>query len=246
MPLGIPLVPITFPLERDRTFPPERDRDDENESVVWIDLYDALYESKLLFLCRDIDTEVTNHLVALFMYLNGHETSTDFTLFINSPGGWVVSGMSIFNVMQAVTSDVRTICVGMAASMASFLLATGNSFKRFAFPHARIMIHQPHAHFSNDDYDDDYDDDDYGDDDYGDVDYGDDDDAAPMDDLESLLSEVNELAVLQETIACIYAKKTGQPLETILEDLERDFYMSATEAQAYGIIDVVGKARRKK
>nr|YP_009670449.1 clp protease proteolytic subunit [Passiflora jatunsachensis]YP_009670494.1 clp protease proteolytic subunit [Passiflora jatunsachensis]YP_009670820.1 clp protease proteolytic subunit [Passiflora rufa]YP_009670865.1 clp protease proteolytic subunit [Passiflora rufa]QCX29731.1 clp protease proteolytic subunit [Passiflora jatunsachensis]QCX29732.1 clp protease proteolytic subunit [Passiflora jatunsachensis]QCX30103.1 clp protease proteolytic subunit [Passiflora rufa]QCX30104.1 clp protease p len=226
MPLGVPLVPITFPPEGP----------DDTESIVWIDLYDALYESKLLFLCRDIDTEVTNHLLALFMYLNGHETSTDFTLFINSPGGWVVSGMSIFNAMQAVTSDVRTVCVGMAASMASFLLATGKSFKRFAFPHARIMIHQPHAHFSNDDYDDD---------DYDDDDYDDDDEAAPMDDLDSLFSEVDELTVIQETIASVYARRTGQPLETILADLERDFYMSAREARDYGIIDGIGKTRRK-
>nr|YP_010231274.1 clp protease proteolytic subunit [Passiflora xishuangbannaensis]QSV37343.1 clp protease proteolytic subunit [Passiflora xishuangbannaensis] len=222
MPLGVPLVPISFPPEGN----------DDTDTILWIDLYDALYESKFLFLCRDIDSETTNQLLTLFMYLNGHETSTDFTLFINSPGGWVVSGMSIFGAMQAVTSDVRTICVGMAASMASFLLATGTKLKRFAFPHARVMIHQPHAHFSNDDDDDD-------------DDYIDDDDDVHIDDLESLFSEVDELTVVQETIARIYAKKTGQPLETILADLERDFYMSATEAQAYGIIDSIGKIRKK-
>nr|YP_010006600.1 ClpP [Passiflora candollei]QNR05367.1 ClpP [Passiflora candollei] len=226
MPLGVPLVAVNFP----------PDKNDDTNMILWIDLYDALYESKFLFLCRDIDSEITNQLIALFMYLNGKETSTDYTLFINSPGGWVASGMTIFNAMHGVVSDVRTICIGLAASMASFLLASGAGFKRFAFPHARVMIHQPHAHFSTDDYDDD----DYDDD------YGDDDDDVRIDDLESLFVEVNELTVIQETIAKIYAKKTGQPLETILADLERDFYMSATEAQAYGIIDHVVKNRKKK
>nr|YP_009671241.1 clp protease proteolytic subunit [Passiflora filipes]QCX30517.1 clp protease proteolytic subunit [Passiflora filipes] len=222
MPLGVPLVAMTFPA----------DGDDRVNMIFWVDLYDALYESKFLFLCRDIDSEVTNQLIALFMYLNSKETSTDYTLFINSPGGWVTSGMTIFNAMQAVASDVRTICLGIAASMASFLLATGAGFKRYAFPHARVMIHQPHAHFSTDD---DYDDDDYGD-----------DDDIRIDDLESLFFEVDELTAIQQTIAKIYSKATGQPLETILADLERDFYMSATEAQAYGIIDNVVKNRKEK
>nr|YP_009670633.1 clp protease proteolytic subunit [Passiflora lutea]YP_009670679.1 clp protease proteolytic subunit [Passiflora lutea]QCX29914.1 clp protease proteolytic subunit [Passiflora lutea]QCX29915.1 clp protease proteolytic subunit [Passiflora lutea] len=221
MPLGVPLVAMTFPA----------DGDDNANMIFWIDLYDALYESKLLFLCRDIDSEATNQLIALFMYLNSKEVSTDYTLFINSPGGWVTSGMTIFNAMHAVASDVRTICLGIAASMASFLLAGGTSFKRFAFPHARVMIHQPHAHFSTDD---DYDDD-----------YGDDDDVR-IDDLESLFFEVDELTAIQQTIAKIYSKKTGQPLETILADLERDFYMSATEAKAYGIIDNVVKNRKQR
>nr|YP_010007570.1 ClpP [Passiflora capsularis]QNR06413.1 ClpP [Passiflora capsularis] len=226
MPLGVPLVAVTFP--------PERDDDDDTNLIVWIDLFDALYESKFLFLCRDIDSEITNQLVTLFMYLNGKETSTDYTFFINSPGGWVSSGLTIYNAMRGVASDVRTICIGIAASMASFLLATGAGFKRYAFPHARVMIHQPHAHLSTTDnnYDNDYDDD-----------YGDD---VPINDLKSLFIEVDELTFIQETIAKIYVKNTGQPLETILADLERDFYMSATEAQAYGIVDYVVKNRKEK
>nr|YP_009670728.1 clp protease proteolytic subunit [Passiflora tenuiloba]YP_009670772.1 clp protease proteolytic subunit [Passiflora tenuiloba]QCX30005.1 clp protease proteolytic subunit [Passiflora tenuiloba]QCX30006.1 clp protease proteolytic subunit [Passiflora tenuiloba] len=231
MPIGIPLVPIVIPPAYPPDYPWLDDDDTDNDNVFWVNIYDVLYQHKFLFLCKDIENDIENQLVALFLYLNAYDTWTDFTLFINSPGGSVLSGMTIFNAMELVTADVATICVGIAASMASFLLAAGSSFKRYAFPHATVMIHQPYADFSEENYN-----------------QKDPQKDPPKrlwhKDANRLFSEMDELMVIQETIANIYAKKTGQPLETILTDLERDFYMSATEAKDYGIIDYVARNRK--
>nr|YP_009671483.1 clp protease proteolytic subunit [Passiflora foetida]QCX30761.1 clp protease proteolytic subunit [Passiflora foetida] len=215
MPLGVPKVPFDLP---------------EEEEETWIDLYNALYKQKQLFLFQEVNSEMANQLIHLFLHLNTENFPADFCLYINSPGGWILPGMSLYNTMSTMYSDIRTICVGMAASMASFILAAGDRNKRLAFPHARVMIHQPHGHFSEEDDDDD-DDDDNDDDD---------DDDDNNDDIE-FFREMQELITIQEDIAKIYAKKTGQPLEVILEDLQSDSFMSATEAQAHGIVDCVGK-----
>nr|YP_009671062.1 ATP-dependent Clp protease proteolytic subunit [Passiflora tetrandra]QCX30330.1 ATP-dependent Clp protease proteolytic subunit [Passiflora tetrandra] len=221
MPLGVPKVPFHLPGD-----------DDEN----WVDLYNRLYKKRMLFLTQEVNSEVANQLASLFIYLNMEESTKDFDLFINSPGGWILPGMTIYNSMTLVDSNVRTICTGLAASMASFILAAGASSKRLAFPHARVMMHQPHGRFS-DVVDDDKDDkkDDKKDN------KKDDDNHNKDDSARELFVEMEELTAIQENIVKIYAAKTGQPRETILADLERDSFMSATEAQAHGIVDFIGR-----
>nr|WP_223300878.1 ATP-dependent Clp protease proteolytic subunit [Oscillatoria nigro-viridis] len=109
----------------------------------WINIYDRLYRERIIFLGRDIDDEIANQIIAVMLYLDSEDSGKDIILYINSPGGMVSAGMAIFDTMQHIKSDVVTICVGLAASMGSFLLAAGAKGKRLALPHSRIMIHQP-------------------------------------------------------------------------------------------------------
>lgn len=128
MPIGVPKVPFRLPGE---------------PSAQWVDLFNRLYRERLLFLCQDLDDEVSNQLIGIMLYLNAEEKLKDIYIFINSLGGSVTCGIAVYDVMNFVEADVSTICVGTAASMASFVLAGGEKGKRIALPHARIMIHQP-------------------------------------------------------------------------------------------------------
>nr|YP_009656843.1 clp protease proteolytic subunit [Medicago polymorpha]UZC31759.1 clp protease proteolytic subunit [Medicago italica]QCO73725.1 clp protease proteolytic subunit [Medicago polymorpha]UAM91273.1 clp protease proteolytic subunit [Medicago polymorpha]UKS08053.1 clp protease proteolytic subunit [Medicago polymorpha]UZC78723.1 ATP-dependent Clp protease proteolytic subunit 1 [Medicago polymorpha] len=128
MPIGVPKVPFRLP---------------EDDDASWVDLYNRLYQERFLFLGQEVNTEISNQLVGLMVYLSLEDKSRDLYLFINSPGGEVISGMGIFDIMQVVEADVQTVCVGLAASMGSLLLVGGEITKRLAFPHARVMIHQP-------------------------------------------------------------------------------------------------------
>ncbi len=128
MPIGIPKVPYRMPGE---------------PYTQWIDIYNRLYRERIIFLGRDIDDELANQIIAVMLYLDSEDPGKDIYLYINSPGGMVTSGMAIYDTMQHIKSDVVTICVGLAASMGSFLLAAGTKGKRLALPHSRIMIHQP-------------------------------------------------------------------------------------------------------
>nr|YP_009333947.1 ATP-dependent Clp protease proteolytic subunit [Glycosmis pentaphylla]AOZ20900.1 ATP-dependent Clp protease proteolytic subunit [Glycosmis pentaphylla] len=119
MPIGVPKVPYKIPGDR---------------HPAWIDI-NRLYRERLLFLGQIVENDVSNHLIALMIYLSMESETKDLYLFINSPGGWVVPGIAIYDTMQFVRPDVQTICVGLAASMGSFLLAAGASTKRIAFPH---------------------------------------------------------------------------------------------------------------
>nr|YP_010007228.1 ClpP [Passiflora recurva]QNR06071.1 ClpP [Passiflora recurva] len=231
MPLGVPKVPFDFDVER----PIYEYRDEEEEESTWVDLYNALYKKRQLFLFQDVNSEIANQLINLLLVLDAEDSMTDFCLYIDSPGGWILPGMSLYNVMEAVQSDIRTICVGLAASMASFILAGGHHNKRVAFPHAGVMIHQPHASFLEEDDDDDADDNDDNDND---------DDNDDNNENVQFLREMNELMIIQEDIAKIYAERTTQPLEVILKDLQSDSFMSATEAQAHGIVDFVAWRER--
>jgi len=121
MPVGVPQVPFLLP-------------DDEDAS--WVELYNRLYEQRLLFLGQEINSEVSNQLVGLMIYLSMHNKEKEVHLFINSPGGEVFSGMAIFDIMQLIEADVQTVCVGVAASMASLILVGGEITRRLAFPHA--------------------------------------------------------------------------------------------------------------
>jgi ATP-dependent Clp protease, protease subunit len=128
MPIGVPKVPFRLPGE---------------SSAQWVDLFNRLYRERLLFLCQDLDDEVSNQLIGIMLYLNAEEKSKDLYIFINSLGGSVTCGIAVYDVMNFIEADVSTICVGTAASMASFVLAGGKKGKRIALPHSRIMIHQP-------------------------------------------------------------------------------------------------------
>nr|YP_009333862.1 ATP-dependent Clp protease proteolytic subunit [Glycosmis mauritiana]AOZ20815.1 ATP-dependent Clp protease proteolytic subunit [Glycosmis mauritiana] len=192
MPIGVPKVPYQIPGDR---------------HPAWIDI-NRLYRERLLFLGQIVENDVSNHLIALMIYLSMESETKDLYLFINSPGGWVVPGIAIYDTMQFVRPDVQTICVGLAASMGSFLLAAGASTKRIAFPHARVMIHQPIAFF------------------YG-AQAG------------EFILDTEELLSLRELLTMVYVERSGKPVWVVSEDMERDTFMSATEAQAHGLVDLV-------
>uniref|UniRef100_UPI0031F46B9D clp protease proteolytic subunit n=1 Tax=Schisandra macrocarpa TaxID=3137155 RepID=UPI0031F46B9D len=192
MPIGVPKVPFRSPGEAD---------------AVWIDVY-RLHRERLLFLGQELDSEISNQIVSLMVYLSIEDATKDLYLFINSPGGWVISGLAVYDTMQFVPPDIHTICMGLAASMGSLILVGGEFTKRLAFPHAWVMIHQPATSFYQ----------------------------AQTGDV---LLEAEELLKLRETLARVYAQRTGNPLWVVSEDMERDVFMSATEAQAHGVVDLV-------
>nr|YP_009537393.1 ATP-dependent Clp protease proteolytic subunit [Dioscorea preussii]AYM33490.1 ATP-dependent Clp protease proteolytic subunit [Dioscorea preussii] len=192
MPIGVPKVPFRSPGEED---------------AIWVDV-NRLHRERLLFLGQEVDNEVSNQLVGLMVYLSIEDATRDLYLFINSPGGWVIPGMAIYDTMQFVPPDVHTICMGLAASMGSLILVGGEITKRLAFPHARVMIHQPASSFYE-------------------AQAG------------EFILEAEELLKLRETLTKVYVQRTGNPLWAVSEDMERDAFMSATEAQAYGIVDLV-------
>nr|YP_010511838.1 ATP-dependent Clp protease proteolytic subunit [Trischidium molle]UXL83162.1 ATP-dependent Clp protease proteolytic subunit [Trischidium molle] len=193
MPIGVPKVPFRIPGEED---------------AAWVDIYNRLYRERLLFLGQEVDDEISNQLIGLMVYLSIEDDNKDFHLFINSPGGWVIAGIAIYDTMQFVQPDVHTVCMGLAASMGSFLLAGGEITKRIAFPHARVMMHQPASSFYE-------------------AQAG------------EFVLEAEELLKLRETITRVYVQRTGKPLSRVSEDMERDVFMSAAEAQAHGIVDRV-------
>nr|YP_010281384.1 clp protease proteolytic subunit [Circaea glabrescens]UKH50679.1 clp protease proteolytic subunit [Circaea glabrescens] len=209
MPIGVPKVPFRSPGEEDAS---------------WVDV--RLYRERVLFLGQEVDSEISNQLIGLMVYLSIENDNKDLYLFINSPGGWVIPGVAIYDTMQFVQPQVHTICMGLAASMGSFILVGGEITKRLAFPHAwrqplliirdrrticyiiRVMIHQPASSFYE-------------------AQTG------------EFILEAEELLKLRETLTRVYVQRTGKPLWVVSEDMERDVFMSATEAQAYGIVDLV-------
>nr|WOC91271.1 clp protease proteolytic subunit [Utricularia geminiloba]WOC91346.1 clp protease proteolytic subunit [Utricularia geminiloba] len=193
MPIGVPKVPFRVPGEEDAT---------------WVDVVNRLYQERLLFLGQEVDSEISNQLIGLMIYLSIEDNTKDLYLFINSPGGWVVPGIAIYDTMQFVHPEVHTICIGLAASMGSFILVGGEITKRLAFPHARVMIHQPASSFYE-------------------AQTG------------EFILEAEELLKLRETLTMVYVQRTGKPVWVVSEDMERDVFMSANEAQAYGIVDLV-------
>ncbi len=128
MPIGVPKVPFRLPGE---------------PSAQWVDLYNRLYRNRVLFLCQELNDELANQLIGLMIFLSAEDESQGLYLYINSPGGSVTCGIAVYDGMNYVKADVTTICVGIGASMASFVLAGGEKGKRIALPHSRVMIHQP-------------------------------------------------------------------------------------------------------
>jgi len=171
------------------------------------DLYSRLLKDRIVFLGTEIDAGVANVVIAQLLFLDSEDPRRDIMLYVNSPGGDVSAGLAIYDTMQHVHCDVATVCMGLAASMASFLLATGTPGKRYALPHARVMIHQPLAGFQG-----------------------------QATDIEI---HAREVLHARDTINEIYARHTGQPVERIQHDTERDNFMSPADAKDYGLIDEV-------
>jgi ATP-dependent Clp protease protease subunit len=171
------------------------------------DIFSRLLMDRIIFLGTPINDDVANIIIAQLLFLDADNPERDINLYVNSPGGSVSAGMAIYDTMQFLRAPVRTICMGMAASMGSFLLAAGAAGKRMALPHARIMMHQPSGGAQG-----------------------------TAADIEIMAKEI---LYLRGKINELYAKHTGRPVEQIERDIERDRWMSAEDAKAYGIVDHV-------
>jgi ATP-dependent Clp protease protease subunit len=175
------------------------------------DIYSRLLKDRLVFIVGPVEDHMANLVVAQLLYLESENPNKDIHLYINSPGGVVSAGLSIYDTMQFINCDVSTICVGQAASMGALLLAGGTKGKRFALPHSRVMVHQPSAGYQGQATD--------------------------------ISIHAEEVLALKRRLNEIMAKHTGQELETIERDLERDNFMGADEAVEYGLIDTVLASR---
>lgn len=171
------------------------------------DIYSRLLKDRIIMIGSAIDDNVANSVVSQLLFLQAQDPEKDIYLYINSPGGSVTAGMAIYDTIQHIKPDVQTICMGMAASMGSFLLAAGTKGKRFALPNAEVMIHQP---------------------------------------LGGAQGQATEIEIAakhilktREKLNKILAERTGQPLEQIEKDTDRDNYLTAEEAKEYGLIDDV-------
>ena len=176
------------------------------------DIFSRLLMDRIIFLGTPINDDVANVIIAQLLFLEADNPEKDVYLYINSPGGSVYAGMAIYDTMQHMRSPINTICMGMAASMGSFLLTAGTKGKRSALPHARIMIHQPSG--------------------------GSQGTAADIE------IQAREILRIRSEMNGLYAKHTGQSIEQIERDIDRDRYMSADEAVAYGLIDTVFQPRK--
>jgi len=171
------------------------------------DIYSRLLEDRIVFLSDEINDVTASLVVAQMLFLDAKDPDKDIQFYINSPGGSVTAGMAIYDTMQHVKSDVSTICVGMAASMGAFLLASGAKGKRYALPNSTVMIHQPIG--------------------------------GARGQATDIKIHAEWILRVKDNINRILSERTGQPLEKIQNDVERDFFMSAQEAKEYGIVDQV-------
>ncbi|MFN3616351.1 MAG: ATP-dependent Clp endopeptidase proteolytic subunit ClpP [Aquabacterium sp.] len=171
------------------------------------DIYSRLLRERVVFLVGPVNDQSANLVVAQLLFLESENPDKDISLYINSPGGSVSAGMSIFDTMQFIKPDVSTLCMGMAASMGAFLLAAGAKGKRFSLPNSKIMIHQPLG--------------------------------GTQGQATDIEIHAREILKTREQLNRILADRSGQPLEKIQTDTERDYYMSAAEAVEYGLVDKV-------
>ena len=171
------------------------------------DIYSRLLQDRIVFLGEEVRDDMAATIVAQLLFLEAEDPEKDIQLYINSPGGSVSAGMAIYDTMQFIKCDVSTICIGMAASMGSFLLAGGTKGKRLALPNAEIMIHQPSG--------------------------------GAQGQATEIKIAAEHILKIRQKLNQILAENTGQPLDVISADTERDNFMSAEEAKAYGLIDEV-------
>jgi len=175
------------------------------------DIYSRLLRERIVFLVGPVNDGVANLVVAQMLFLESENPDKDIFLYINSPGGSVSAGLSIYDTMNFIKPDVSTMCMGMAASMGSFLLMAGAKGKRLALPNSRVMMHQPSG--------------------------------GAQGQATDIEIQAREIIKTREQLNRIYAARTGQPLERIASDMERDLWMSPTEALDYGLIDQVLERR---
>jgi ATP-dependent Clp protease, protease subunit len=173
------------------------------------DIYSRLLKDRIIFLGGPIDDYVAAVVVAQMLFLQLENKEADIELYIMSPGGSVNAGLAIYDTMQHVTNDIATYCVGQAASMGAFLLASGTKGKRYALPNSRIMIHQPWG--------------------------------GAQGTAADIVIQAEEIIRLKRSLNNLYAKHTGQPEDKISKDSDRDFFMSADQAKAYGLVDEILK-----
>jgi ATP-dependent Clp protease, protease subunit len=175
------------------------------------DIYSRLLRERIVFLVGPVNDQTANVVVAQMLFLESENPDKEIFLYINSPGGSVSAGLSVYDTMQFIKPDVSTLCMGMAASMGAFLLAAGTKGKRLALPNSRIMIHQPSG--------------------------------GAQGQASDIEIQAREILRLRETLNEILANRTGQSLDKIKADSERDYFMSAPEARDYGLIDQVIEKR---
>ena len=175
------------------------------------DIYSRLLSERIVFLVGPVNDATANLVVAQMLFLESENPDKDIFLYINSPGGSVSAGLSIYDTMNFIKPDVSTLCMGMAASMGSFLLMAGTKGKRFALPNSRVMIHQPSG--------------------------------GAQGQATDIEIAAREIIKTREQLNRIYADRTGQPIERIAADMERDRWMNPAEAQDYGLIDQVLEKR---
>ncbi len=171
------------------------------------DIYSRLLRERIVFLVGPVNDQVANLVCAQLLFLESENPDKDVFLYINSPGGSVSAGLSIYDTMNFIKPEVSTLCMGMAASMGSFLLMAGAKGKRFALPNSRVMIHQPSG--------------------------------GAQGQASDIEIQAREILKTREQLNRIYAERTGQPVEKIAADMERDTWLSPTEAKDYGLIDQV-------
>ena len=171
------------------------------------DIYSRLLRERVIFLVGPVNDQSANLVVAQLLFLESENPDKDISLYINSPGGSVSAGLSVFDTMNFIKPDVSTLCMGIAASMGAFLLAAGAKGKRFALPNSRVMIHQPSG--------------------------------GAQGQATDIEIQAREILKLRESLNNVLAERTGQPIEKIRADSERDYFLSAEESKNYGLIDEV-------
>jgi len=169
------------------------------------DIYSRLLKDRIIFMGEQVQDSMANTVIAQMLFLESEDPDKDINLYINSPGGSVTAGLAIYDTMQYIKPDISTICMGQATSMGALLLAAGAKGKRYALPHARVMIHQPLGGVQGQ--------------------------ATDID------IQAREILKIKDLIHKILVKHTGQPMEKLRQDTERDYFMDAGEAMRYGIVD---------
>jgi len=192
MPIGVPKVAYKMPGGR---------------GGEWVDIYQRLTRERIVFLGSEIDDEMANQIIGVLLYLDNENPNQPIYLYINSPGGSVIAGLAIYDTIQHIKSEVVTVNLGIAASMASFLLCAGSRGRRFALPHSRIMIHQPMG--------------------------------GAQGQAEDIRVEASQIMRIRNNLVKMYSLMTGQTVDQIVLDLDRDNFMSAQEALKYGLIDEI-------
>ena len=182
-------------------------------NVAQMDVFSRLMMDRIIFLGVPIDDDVANIIQAQLLFLASNDSHADITMYLNTPGGQVTSGLGIYDTMQLVQPDVATVCTGMAASMGSVLLCAGQKGKRSALPHSRVLIHQPLG--------------------------------GAQGQATEILIAAKEIEKTRTELFNIIAQHTGQPYEKVAKDGERDYWMTAEEAKAYGMVDEILQKREK-